>query len=295
MFSYRAYGLGVQSDFPLPELVEHSGPTQVAVRLGRLDPRLFGLDLTRRNYAVGKEEACFFWKELGGFHISCRGEIRVDPREGGEDRLLRLLIMNQAMGILLYQRGYFLLHASCVAVEGQALVFAGQSHWGKSTLAAALYLRGHPFVADDMTAILVQPGGAMVLPGFPEAKLWPDSLRMFGWEPDDFPRLDRHEEKRACRLPRRFSTEALPLKRIYILSDGDESDIKPLSPSETFVQLVTHSYAAESLREVRPASHFEQCRMLASTVPVFRLVHGRDWSKLSDLIGVVEKGLVESI
>lgn len=50
--------------------------------------------------------------------------------------------------------GQWRMHASCVAIGGQAILIAGASHAGKSSLALALIDQGAQFVADDQTLLL---------------------------------------------------------------------------------------------------------------------------------------------
>jgi serine kinase of HPr protein (carbohydrate metabolism regulator) len=51
-----------------------------------------------------------------------------------------------------------LLHASCVAIDGRAVLLAGPSGVGKSDLALRLIDRGAQLVADDQTKLTVERG-----------------------------------------------------------------------------------------------------------------------------------------
>ena len=50
-------------------------------------------------------------------------------------------------------RGELCLHASAVSIGGRAVLFVGESGAGKSTIAAALAVRGHRVIADDLVVI----------------------------------------------------------------------------------------------------------------------------------------------
>lgn len=54
-----------------------------------------------------------------------------------------------------------LIHASCVAIEGRAVLIAGASGRGKSDLAIRLIDRGAVLVSDDYTLIAQAEGQAM--------------------------------------------------------------------------------------------------------------------------------------
>jgi dephospho-CoA kinase len=80
-------------------------------------------------------------------------------------------------GILLHQRGDFVLHASAVRVGDRAMLFAGSSGAGKSTMAAALVKRGYPMITDDVCAISIKKGDVpRVLSDGRQLKLWANSV-----------------------------------------------------------------------------------------------------------------------
>jgi hypothetical protein len=148
-------------------------------------------------------------------------------------------------------------------------------------MGAILNARGHQVVADDISLI---DGGVLspftVTPAFPRMKLWPESLKALGQDPQALPTLRNGLEKRSLAVRDTFATTTLPLKRIYILSRGDSTGIDPLAPVSALLELVTHSYGARLLRHVHTASHFQRYSRIASTIPVRRLT--RRWS-LDDL------------
>ncbi len=62
---------------------------------------------------------------------------------------------------LLAHDGQWRMHASCVAVDARAILIAGNSGAGKSSLALALIDRGADLIADDQT-LLIQQNGALL-------------------------------------------------------------------------------------------------------------------------------------
>ena len=64
------------------------------------------------------------------------------------------------LGYLLHRHGRVALHASVLAWDGAAFVFAGRPGAGKSTLAAALAQRGAPAISDDVAAVTGGPRAA---------------------------------------------------------------------------------------------------------------------------------------
>jgi HPr kinase/phosphorylase len=58
----------------------------------------------------------------------------------------------------------FLLHASCVAIDGQGVLLAGAPGAGKSDVALRLIDAGGELVADDQTALRVENGRLTAFP-----------------------------------------------------------------------------------------------------------------------------------
>ena len=145
--------------------------------------------------------------QVGAFLVRGGKEIIVDAISGVEESLIRLPLLGMVLAAVLQQRGLLVLHASAVAFNGDAVAFLGGSGWGKSTLAATLYARGHPLVADDLVAVDV--GGRenpIVLPGFPQLKLLPEAAAAsLGDDAELLPRLASGFDKRSHRAANEFS------------------------------------------------------------------------------------------
>lgn len=294
-FSYVAYGLGIRSVLPLPELVTGRGGADVAVRLK--SGKGLGMVTPTSDPCVGAtpDAAELFWPGVAAVLVREGREITIDPATGLEERTLRLFVLGPAMAVLLHQRGRLVLHGSAVAVAGRAVVFLGGPGWGKSTLAAALYARGHGILADDVTAVEADAGSPLVFPGFPQLRLWPEAAAALGDSPETFPRVHPMLEKRTRPAGRAFPEEPLPLERIYVLDKGPAHAIEPLRPQEALVELVRHSYCTRLLQAQGARRHFLQCASLANRVPVCRLTGERSLSVLPDLADLVENDLSRPI
>ena len=296
MYSYVAYGLGIQSELPLPELGVGEAAPDVVLRLGKVDRTPLELDAQGDGFWATADEACRSLANVGTCLVWRGREIIVDPVPGADERVLRLSILGPAFALLLHQRGRFVLHASAVESAGGAVAFTGGSGWGKSTLAAALHARGCALVADDLTAIAVSPECSTVFPGFPQLKLWPEAVASLGEAPEALPQIHPDFDKRARRAIRGFSYRRLPLRRIYLLGEGPGPTIEPLQPHEALIALMPHWYGfrfGDRLLQVgdAAASHFRQCATLANSVSVHRLIRPRQLRALGDVVSLVEGDL----
>lgn len=297
MYSYVAYGLGIRSDFFLPELVASESREDVIILRGSgQELRPSGTSSEIDSWITNREIFRFFL-DVGSFLVRDGREIIVDPAPGAEERVVRNFLLGFAMGAVLYQRGFLALHGSGVSIGGGVAVFLGSSGRGKSTIAAALGANGHPLVVDDVVAIKANSDDVpVVYPAFPQLKLWPDAAESLGYDINDLPIISPRETKRAARLTRGFSIEPLPLGRVYIIEEGDSIAIIPLSKQKAIMQLIRNTYTIRYLKAgVNVPGHFLHCANVARAVPVCRLIRPNDLKLLPEVVRVIEDDLSHEV
>jgi hypothetical protein len=286
--NYRAYGLCFSSTFELHELVRAHCAADVEIRRGSAGHVAQG-SVNDDGHEAARNDVRLSFDGVGAFRIRNGREIVVEPEPGVAQSVVRLSLLGPALAVLLHQRGFLVLHASSVRMDG-AVAFLGDSEWGKSTTAAALYRMGHPLVADDVLAVGMSDARPAVRRAFPRIKLWPESIRALGIEPTELLTIHPELEKQAFRTPVGFDDDDLPLSRIYVLSNGPAVRIEELDEQDAFIELVRHSYVASLLRDTGAETrHFEQCAQLARAGLVRRLVIGGSLDRVADVIRAVEE------
>jgi hypothetical protein len=293
-FTYLAYGLSIQATMPLPELVagETEREQEVSIRFGCVDglPSEI-LEKGWGSFSPAPHEDYLFWQGVGSFLVRGGRDIVVDPSPELEENVLRLFILGPVLAVLLHQRGHLLLHASAVAVADEAVLFLGDTGWGKSTMAAALYARGYSLITDDVAALKANERCPMLVPGFPQLKLWPEALVSLGEDPETLSRCNPHFEKRARPVTQDFSLESIPIKRIYVLDKGDTPKILPLGPQEALGELIRHTYGG---LDVGSSSHFLRCASIVNQVVMCSLRRKKSLLQLSNLVRFIEDDLAQS-
>ena len=292
MTTRTIYGLSIRSAIDLPDLPPSSSPPDVQVTLGYVKPVCPVLTDDGCAFWARPGEAKLFYDGVGAFHVINGSQIIVDPADGVDEREIRFFILGPAMAMLLHQRGLLAIHANAVEIDGVAALFTGFSGRGKSTLAAFLCSRGHRLVADDISPIDVSTASQpIVLPGIPQIRLLPESIRTLG-QPTSGPAIHPRTDKQAWRVRSGVSAAPVPLDRIYILTDSDALHIERLRPNAGFGQLVASTYPiAARLMEADGTAkqHFRQCVALARRVRVCRLHRPRSLALLPELARMIEE------
>jgi hypothetical protein len=300
MYHYAAYGLSIQSPLLLPELTpgarsDAGSGTDVTLQFGTVETLPSQIDPAGFGFWATADAACHVLEKVGAFLVRGGREVVIDPAPGVEERLLRLSLLGPVLGLILHQRGFLVLHASVVARGGSAVAFLGKNGWGKSTIAAALHAKGYDLVTDDVAAIRFDEAGPIVLPGFPQVKLWPEAATLLGEAPERLPVLHPNFDKRGWRADRGFSLVPRRLERIYALAAGSSPAIEPLPAREACLGLLGHWYGHRFggglLQGEGAALHLQQCATLAAQVPMQRLVRSGGSATLVRLADLVDDDL----
>jgi hypothetical protein len=283
MYSYTAYQLCLHSDIPLPELAPTEGIADVVIRLGKLDGVVEAETVDGRDRVLGR------LPNIGTFLIEHGQTITVDPAPHVDINTLHPTILGPAMSVVLRQRGLLVLHASSVAIHNQAIAFMGGSGWGKSTLAAAFHANGYSVLTDDVMPIQTHTSQPLVIPAFPQFKLWPEAATSLGHDATSLPPLHANAPKLSYTFSQGFQERPVPLTRLYVLGKGTHHHIARMQPQEAFLELVRHTRSANLLCQAEFAvAHLHQCTMLINQIVVCRFIRQPSLADLPYLVKLVE-------
>jgi len=301
MFFYKLYGLNICSYVLLPELLKGVDRADVYIQKGKVElPVLEATSIQRQGiqslFGGNTNKAYLRWPGIATLLAKDGCTLIVDPDSDNIDPpLLNLYILSEALGLILYQRGLFLLHASAVKIGQQVVIFAGPPSVGKSTTAAAFARCGYTVLADDMVAISVDSasqGMAMVYPAFPQIKLWLPAVKGLGYNPSTLSPLFSGSRKRVIRQKENFPVEPFPLAHIFILENGANLRITKMAKTEAFFSLARFfPLPSDLLQETALERHFQQCVQLTSQVNIWKVENPQNFKVLKELVNWVESKL----
>ncbi len=291
-YNYEAFGYGLGSDFPIPELTEANlEPTlHVTVSDVRVASRP---DRSSWSYVEGPH-VYLGWKGVGEFVVE-PGQISVHPEPSASLERVRMFLLGAVMGVLLHRAGLLVLHGSAIRSGDGAVVLLAPKWGGKSTTAGALVERGWEPVSDDLVAIDFSESELRVRPAFPQLKLWPDSLQALGKDSAAIPRIHPEFEKRDFRVGGRFGTEPVPLRAVFLLERAAALSIEALDPLAALHAVMGHWYCArfeyETLVSLGLSSQFQGSTKLAHSVDCFRLEQPASLERIGEVAEAVERAL----
>jgi hypothetical protein len=204
-----------------------SETADVQIRFGAVPENLEGAVAKGVLYQARPNHFLLRMDKIAAFLISNGREVLIDRAPEATDDEILLFLFGSAFGALLHQRGLLVLHASAVETARGAALFVGHSGNGKSTLAAALRKRGYRILADDVCSLALDAAGQpVVLPGFPQLKLWADTAKKLEQETEPLRRVRPQLEKFALPVEDGFVNEPRPLFAVYHLTTINKQEFK---------------------------------------------------------------------
>jgi hypothetical protein len=233
-----------------------------------------------------------FWASDGGWYLVDPAEGAIGLVEDGEPLTLtrEVRLFGIPATLVALAQGDVCLHAASVEVGGRAVVLAGPSRQGKTTLAAAFAGAGHRLLTEDMTRCV--PSGPAVYPGPAVVRLRPDvvdAVRIGDAQP-----VNERERLFVPLLgPRRGDGAAVPLVAILFLREAPgPAGLSPAPLADAIRDLWSLAFTLPT--DDGRATVFARVGELAVRVPVLDLRRELRFETLPEVIGLVE-GLVERL
>ncbi|MBB5282798.1 hypothetical protein HNQ92_000919 [Rhabdobacter roseus] len=288
-YFYTAYGLQFRSDLLLPECLPGTGenidfeivltsfpgvksrPTNIYRR---------GIRATSGTDAAG--HLYLSWEGVADYQALNGRTLRVQPRTEEAD-LLSLFTLSEALGLILFQRGMYLLHASAVQVGAEAWCFMGTPGAGKSTTAAAFVQAGCPLLSDDLTALRFdEQGRAQIIPGFPQLKIWDTTAEGLRYDPALLTPISEGINKFAFQPTANFPQVPIELGAIYFLHRARNRPARQVvSPVEVPMETLKYfPLPKQFLNQPTIKKLFTQSLQCARTVPICRMRRPADFAAL---------------
>jgi len=199
-------------------------------------------------------------------------------------------LLGPIMGFALLLRGCISLHASALAINGNAVAIVGPAGSGKSTTAAALAELGYSILAEDVVTLQDLGDQFLVQPAYPCIRLWPESVRALYGENVELPKLTPTWEKCYLDLTQeqyQFQKRPLPLAAIYLLGERSDDQFAPsireLEPNDALLKLIANTYASRFMDRTMRGRAFEVLARLLKSVAVRRVEPHSDPKRIHSL------------
>ena len=293
---YQLYGVTVASAIALPGVRRSSshGPPRISIELGAAaaGDRLTAFHNWR---APGRRSRPWLsigrfadgyrlrFPDLADFDVSTAGDrITCRPVARLAGATLRHLLLDQVLPLALSRSGHLVLHASAVHIPRLGSVaFVGPTGCGKSTLAAALGLRGCQVLTDDClvvdhTETSKKKPRSMAVPGYPGLRLWRDAARGLGLERDAVASVAHYTGKRRLlTAAMKFRASPSRICALFVLGrrrqPNEPARMGTFESRARFMSLAPFTYIMDVEDRRQLSQMFRSLATLAAHVPIVRL------------------------
>jgi hypothetical protein len=290
-FIYKAFGFSVRSKIQFPELLE------VVNSKDSIDIEINFTDLSNlwsewsdsgNKFVMNERLVMFKVKDIAIFLIEEGCRITVWPLNEYKEDVVRLYLLGSCMGAIMMQRGILPLHGSAIAINGKAYAIVGDSGAGKSTLATAFLRQGYKLLTDDVIGVYFnQENVPMVIPAYPQQKLWQESLDEFGIDSREYKSVYQRENKFAIPIKDQFSSVPLQLAGVFELtfSGNDEIKLKQLKGLSRLQTLLIHTYRNILIPNLGLTNwHFTNSTKIINQINMFQLRRPENRFTVTELV-----------
>ncbi|BCC54222.1 aldolase [Bacillus paranthracis] len=293
---YKVFGLRVLSEIQLPELPrinEQEETREVIIRTADLFQKWSEFTNTEQNFVVDKNVVMIRIPDTAIFSIQEGKQIIVSPMGNTCEDKIRLYILGICMGALLMQRGILPLHGSAINIDGKVYAILGNSGAGKSTLAAAFLSKGYTLLSDDVIAVTVSADKTpIVIPSYPQQKLWAESLNAFGMGTASYNPLFERETKYAVPVQSHFFSEPLPLAGVIELTKTEDENVELIRMEglERLRTLFFHTFRKFLVTQLKLTEwHFTTSTSVINKVDMFHLKRPNNRFTAHELVSIILK------
>lgn len=289
---YSAFGLTIRCCFPIPALpeVDTCEPDVTVVRADLSEMKEDGSPV------VSEDGIHVFTESDTKFRVSGGNLIEADIASGDTLEYASVYLLGSCMGAILIQRGFMLLHGSCVTNGRRSILITGASGAGKSTLAAEFLKQGWKLITDDVTTVFSIESIPTVRSSYPSQKLWQDAMERYGRTDSEVHSLitTADREKFGINVIRSFYEGTSPLSMVVRLLPADHPcEICPIEGIAKVDQILRNSYRACFIDEKDRQRHFQRCVTLAGKLPMALAVREKGNDCADTLYELITKHLEE--
>lgn len=224
--------------------------------------------------------------EVSRYLVEDGSLVTMEPMpQADKDKVNRFFQMTP-LAALLFQRGITTFHAAAAAGPQGAVLLAGDSSAGKSTLLMELLKRGWRMLSDDLSVVALNENGVPnVLPTFPDVVLWRDTL-------DKFNRENTGKYRQTVSMEEQFTNVPQRLKAIYRLSVHNKNEIEISSMEgvdrfSSLSKLLYNTRIADALLD--RAVYMRAAAAIARSVSMQTLLRPKGRWSSEELADMVEK------
>ena len=262
VYFHKAYGMRFRSELFCPRIpVSSKNEYDANILLGDVPDSLTEPKTCGYKFQAKPSQILLQTIRIADFHITDGKKIVVRPKNDVQPGAIQTLLWGWVLAALLHQRETFPLHGSVIKSGEEAIIFCGQSGFGKSTISMALVQRGYRILDDNMAVLFFQDNHVYVHPGVPEIKMYEKETPVTIQNQLSIQRLFPKSDKFSIDVSRQYFENSLPVTTIFMLEKSPkQKEIVSLKGSDKIKALKNNIFCGRFIKG------------LAKTEPLFKFL-----------------------
>lgn len=286
MYYYNTYGLNIESDIELIELIKcenlKKNEIDVSIFLGEEKKEI------NRTKAIYKSRREMYIEKahVAKYSIYDGSKIIIEKYKNAEIKKVKSFLLGWAFGAIFAQRGVIPIHGSSILLDNKAVVIAGKSRAGKSTLANRLMNKGYKFISDDISVLdLDGKSTPIVKPAYPVSKIRPDIAEILGLEVNDENRRTIVDNSNVFN-----KTEEIIGILVYLVEENvDEVKVEEIKGKYKIETLIDNIYSIkiETTFGIE-VPYFTKCLKIANELKAFKITRPKGKFTVDKQVELIE-------
>ena len=268
MYYYKLYGMKVESDLEFPQLPICKDDESVDVQILKAEFSEEVAEKAKEKYYDFGREYSRFSNQTCQFQVYQGKKLTYALTGEGWPQYLQTYILGYGVSMIALQRDMLPIHCSALADEKGAILIAGESGSGKSTITTAFLNQGYRLMADDMALV----DGENVYPAFPYQKLCRNVALEEGYKLEELIYINEEKDKFLAPYRGEFSTAGERMKGFILLKvvNGEKVVDGQISCLNSFHVFASNLFVRHIIGKEKYEPHIGQkCLQMASKVPVY--------------------------
>ncbi len=292
---FHAYGMYINSYFDLGLLglkaLDDTEIKTIDLRIERSEKPLPKKKFLDNETYVDFQSGFYFRKNLALFEFISGNTIRIYPLKNIFDLDFMRVLLNYPIACIMFQRGFFSLHASAVLHSNSVYMFCGQSLSGKSSIAAKFLESGAKLITEDSAILKVDEGKAYIMPSYPFIKLSSEANEYIGFCDQNGLELPADKnQRRGYKLNKdQFFSKSIQVDYCFYLDwSKDNTKIEKEDLKNQYRRILEASLNIYPLSREKERLIFSSTLNFLKNVKTFRYMRQKKLTSLKNVIEQVE-------
>lgn len=291
-YYYKIYGLSVESEIEIPELILNDEVRNIDVKILRNKiSDYIKKEIVNGKTRGGSKDLIWFYKENAGiFCIKNGTEIIVEDVDKSIDINKKFYLIEISFSFLMMQRNMVVLHGSSTVIGDKSIVAVGKCGAGKSTLVNELIKRKYKFLADDVVAISISDNIIKSQPSYPQRRLCKDIIIRSGYDINNCIRVNKKKDKYAIINKEDFVKDGTCIGSIIEIEEhsGDSVILEKITGNEKIKLLLDNIYNAKYMEISLNDEYLTYLLKISSNVPFYKIKRPKGKITVDEQIRIIE-------